>query len=122
MQVHIFYSLRSQSFHVALTSLHRIEFPIFKPSLFDKKWFSHQFKGAGLIYDVAISLSFSKIIWAFGPYPFRSTNDMKFNNVGLKRYVPTNEFVVADNGHHEEKVLHYHMLTQRNDKRLFKWF
>jgi len=50
-------------------SLDGTDFPIQEPTLFDRKWFSHKFKGSGLLYEIGLSIANGDIAWAYGGLP-----------------------------------------------------
>lgn len=61
-------------------------------------WFSHKFKGPGLRYEIAISISTGDIVWANGPFPC-GVPDLKIFRQNLRRQLTPGEKVVADQGY-----------------------
>lgn len=80
-------------------SIDGVDFEIAEPEPFDKKWFSHKFKGAGLRYETVISLKEGKVIWCNGPYPCGSFPDIKIFNSKLQHYLLSSEKLIADDGY-----------------------
>ena len=76
--------------------------PIEEPSPFDKKWFSHKFKKAGLRYEIAVSIFSGDIVWFNGPFPCGEWPDIAIFRSGLKDMLDNNEMVEADNGYKGE--------------------
>ena len=64
------------------------------------RWFSPKFKGAGLRYEVCISIIGGDIVWVNGPFPCGQYPDIKiFMECGLKDNLEENERVEADAGY-----------------------
>ena len=61
-------------------------------------WFSHKFKGPGLRYEIAISISTGNIVWANRPFPC-GVPDLKIFRQNLRRQLTPGEKVVADQGY-----------------------
>ena len=65
-----------------------------------KRWFSPKFKGAGLRYEIGISILGGDIVWVNGPFPCSQYPDIAiFMNHGLKDMLEENERVEADDGY-----------------------
>jgi len=63
---------------------------------FNPKWCSHKFKGAGLRYELAISIQTGDIVWLNGPYPCGEYNDIKIFKDKLQKKLRIHEKVEAD--------------------------
>jgi hypothetical protein len=66
---------------------------------FDKKWYSHKFKGPGVRYEVGIAIHTCHIVWISGPYECGSWPDIKIAYDGLIQNLDEGEKFVADNGY-----------------------
>ena len=78
--------------------------PIEEPSPFEKgwseRWYSPKINGAGLRYEVAVSIIGGDIVWVNGPFPPGWYNDLDiFLNKGLVSFLEQNERVEADGGY-----------------------
>lgn len=80
-------------------SLDGIDFPINEPTPFDKKWFSHKFKGAGLRYEIGIGIGCGEIVWASGPYPCGDWPDIKIAKDLYIHCLREGEVTLADKGY-----------------------
>ena len=59
-------------------SVDGIDFKIKQPQNFDKKWFSHKFRGPGLCYEVALNIQTGDIVWSHGPFSPGAHTDLAF--------------------------------------------
>ncbi len=79
-------------------SLDGTDFRINEPTPFDKKWFSHKFKAAGVRYEIGISIAMGEIVWASGGFPCGEWPDLKIaKNLYLKN--ASREVTLADKGY-----------------------
>lgn len=58
-------------------SLDGTDFRIREPQPFNKKWYSHKFKGPGIRYEIGISIVEGDIVWAVGGVPCGEWSDLK---------------------------------------------
>lgn len=72
---------------------------IYEREPFDTKWFSHRFNGPELRYEIAVSLTFDKILWASGPFECWKNPDIKISFRNLEEHIFDDEGVVADSGY-----------------------
>ena len=79
------------------------DFQIEEPAPFNHKWFSHKFRGPGLRYELAVSLRGGDIVWAHDPFPCGSWPDLSIFRKTLKNLLLSNECVIADRVHGDEK-------------------
>lgn len=79
--------------------------PIYEPSPFSGKWYSHKFKSSGLRYEVGTDVGDGNIVWICGPFPCGSHPDLKIFRSSLKTLLLNNERVITDNGYVDEKCL-----------------
>ena len=75
------------------------DFAIQEPKPFNKKWFSHKFKGPGLRYEVAVGIYNGVICWINGPFPCGSWPDALIAKDALHYSLEKNERYVADKGY-----------------------
>lgn len=66
---------------------------------------SYKLIGAGVRYEIAISITSGRIVWANGPFRCGEYSDLKIFREGLKRRLEIHEFVIADNGYHDERCI-----------------
>jgi hypothetical protein len=63
-------------------------------------WFSYKFKGAGLRYELALSIIHGDIVWLNGPFPCGACNNLTILQYGgLKDALEEGERVEADDGY-----------------------
>ena len=78
------------------------DFAINEPQPFDRMWYSHKFKGAGVRYELAICLQTGDLVWCNGPYPCGSYPDRKIaRDEGLDDSLDPGEMYVADGGYRD---------------------
>ncbi len=70
---------------------------------FNKKWFSHKFKGPGLRYEVSICIQTGWIVWISGPFPPGPWPDIKIARNGLHAELAHGEKYLADGGYRDKK-------------------
>ena len=73
--------------------------PIFEPSPFDGKWFSHKFKGPGVRYEVGVGIQVPWIVWINGPYPAGRWPDLSIARDVLHHVLGPGETYIADRGY-----------------------
>ena len=100
-----------------LVSVDGTDFRIVQPAPFDKKWYSHKFKGPGLRYEVGISIQTSWIVWISGPYPCGSWPDISIFNRVLRNKLLPGEQVEADKGY----AGNYPVSLPDNYGTIFEW-
>lgn len=79
-------------------SLDGVDFRIREPIPFNKKWFSHKFKAAGIRYEIGISIETGEIVWASGGLPCGEWPDLKIARQLYVHYAK-NELTLADKGY-----------------------
>ena len=77
--------------------------PIQEPSCFDPGWYCHKFNGAGLRYEVAVTVRSKKIAWINGPFPCGSMPDLLIFRSKLKGLLQESEYVLCDSGYSDTK-------------------
>lgn len=82
------------------------DFPIQEQEHYPKSWYSHKFKGAGVRYEVGLSIETSDIVWIEGPYRCGWYPDIKiFKEGGLKdKLLEAGEQAEADDGYRGEPL------------------
>lgn len=81
------------------------DFRIEEPRPFSPDWYSHKFHGAGLRYEVCVSISTGFISWANGPFPCGLFPDIKIFNYSLSQKLDFGEQVLADGGYSGPKCI-----------------
>lgn len=74
-----------------------------EPAPFDSKWYSHKFKGAGLRYEIGLSISSGSIVWVHGPFACGAFPDVSIFRLGMKSALSPDEKVIGDKGYRDEK-------------------
>lgn len=82
-------------------SLDGTDFRIREPQPFNRKWYSHKFKAAGVRYEVGISIVGGDIVWASGGLPCGEWPDLKIARE-IYVHIAANEFTLADKGYRGE--------------------
>ena len=80
-----------------------VHFKIYEPYPFNKKWFSHKFKRAGITYEIGCNVNTGEICWAFGGYP-AGVSDITMARQGILRVLPPTEMIIADKGYVGERT------------------
>jgi hypothetical protein len=62
----------------------------------EKWWYSHEFKGPGLRYEVAICIQTGDMVWINGPFMCGNPPDLKIFPWNLKHRLAPGEMVEAD--------------------------
>ncbi len=79
-------------------SLDGTDFRIQEPQPFNKKWFSHKFKAAGIRYEIGLSIGNGDIVWASGGVPSGEWPDVKIAK-DLYLHYASRELTLADKGY-----------------------
>jgi DDE superfamily endonuclease len=80
------------------------DFRLRDPTGYDKRFFSHKFKTAGLRYEMAVCIETGHIVWINGPFPCGSFADITIFRSGLKWALDCGERVEADAGYRGEPL------------------
>lgn len=75
------------------------------------KYYSHKFEKPGLSYEIALSLSESKVIWVNGPFP-AGTNDLTIFREELVYRIPIGIKAIVDRGYRSSEL--EYVLTSYN--------
>ena len=73
-----------------------------EPSPFNPKWYSYEFKGPGVRYEVGVGLQTGWIVWVNGPYPCGAWADLKIARDLFVQALAPGETYVADGMVHAE--------------------
>lgn len=73
---------------------------------FDRKWYSHQFRGPELRFEVSVYIRSRKIVWANGPFQSRRFADLTVFNRNLVKHLLPGEMVGANSGYKHPPCLH----------------
>lgn len=80
-----------------------VDFEIFEPTPFDKKWFSFKHNGPGLRYEIGVAIKNGHIVWAHGGVPPGEYNDLKLASELFVHMMDKGEKCVADKGYNNKK-------------------
>ncbi len=83
------------SMHVSLDGT---DFRIQEQTPFNKKWYSHKFKGPGIRYEIGISIVKADIVWASGGMPCGEWSDLKIAKDSYVHFA-RREKTLADKGY-----------------------
>lgn len=84
-------------------SIDGVDFPIFEPTPFNKKWYSFKHNGPGLRYEIGLSITTGKIIWAHGGVPCGMFSDLKLAREIFVHILDPGEKAIADRGYMDKK-------------------
>lgn len=79
-----------------------VDFKILEPSNFDRKWYSHKFKGPGLRYELGLCIRSGSIVWKNGGYPCGTYPDLKLAREAYTLSVLPGEKTMADKGYNDD--------------------
>jgi len=91
-------SIQNQRAFLTVDGTH---FRLYEPYPFNKKWFSHKFKSAGITYEIGLNVQNGHICWAYGGYP-AGVSDITMARKGILRVLPPGEMIIADKGYQGE--------------------
>lgn len=69
---------------------------------FDKRWYSHKFKGPGLRYEVGICIQTGEIVWVNGPFSCGSWPDLRIARNDIIYMLDQGEMILADGGYADD--------------------
>jgi len=96
------------------TTLDSFDSPIDEPSPFWKGWFSKKHGGAGLRYEVCVSLRGGDIVWFSGPWACGANAEITTFRRGLKQCLDEGECVESDRGLRGEACIKTPSTANRN--------
>jgi len=91
---------------ICLISVDGTDCPIEEPKPFNRKWYSHKFKGPGLRYEIGVCIRTGYIVWINGPFPCGGWPDLRIFRYLLKTLLGPSECVVADKGYKGDLRVH----------------
>ena len=94
------------------------DFMIQEPSPFCPGWYSHKFKGPGVLYEVGLAIEDGNLVWVHGPFPCGSYPDLKTFEVGMARLLDPGEKVAADGTYWDERCIIFDNIPS-NYRKLF---
>ena len=127
--------LNKKDGQIAFLSLDGVDFEVYEPNPFNKKWYSHKFNRAGLRYEIGICINTGHICWIGGGIRAGQCNDLQLAERSFVTRLLPNERVVADKiytsnktfigppkrGHHKHgKLLKKIMARHENINKRFK--
>lgn len=77
------------------------DFRIQEQAPFDRKWYSHKFKGPGLRYEVGVCIQTGWVVWINGPFPCGQWSDIKIARNCLVDLMSSDEMALADGGYRD---------------------
>ena len=80
-------------------TFHGADFRIREPIPFDRKWYSHNFHGLGLRYELGVCINTGKIVSFHGPFPCGLYNDVTIFRLWLKWKLGEGKKVLDDLGY-----------------------
>jgi hypothetical protein len=96
--------LMQENGSTCLMTLDGTDCRIYEPAPFNKKWFSHKFKGPALRYEVGVCIQTGYIVWKNGPYPAGTWPDLKIARHKVLKKLRLNEKVLADGGYNDQRT------------------
>lgn len=84
-------------------SLDGVDFRIKEPKPFNRLWYSHKFKGPGLMYEIGLNIRTGNIVWANGGYPCGKYPDLKLARESYLWSINEGEKTIADKGYNDDK-------------------
>jgi hypothetical protein len=87
-----------------LISVDGTDCPIREPTEFSSRWYSHKFRGAGLRYEIGISIQTGWVVWKNGPFPCGLFPDQKIVKRDLVHHLRPGEMFIADRGYRDGRV------------------
>lgn len=88
-------------------SLDGTDFMILEPTPFEKKWFSHKFKGPGVKYEIGVCIQNGWIVWTNGGVPCGEFSDLKLAREAYIFAVEEDELTLADKGYNDMQYFVY---------------
>ena len=72
---------------------------ICEPIPFEKRWFSHKFKGPGLRYELSVAIATGDIVSYNGPFPCGEFPDITIFRLGIRKELGPGETIIVDCGY-----------------------
>jgi len=87
---------------VCLITIDGTDFRMREPTVFDRRWFSHKFKGPGLRYEIGVCIQTGWIVWINGPYAPGDWSDLAIARYGVATKLGPGEKYLADRGYNSQ--------------------
>ena len=88
---------------IAYVSVDGTDCQIREAILFNRKFYSHKFRGPGLRHEIGISIFNGHTVWAYGPFPCGSNQDVQIFRWRMKNKLFRTECIVTDNWYRDNK-------------------
>lgn len=98
-------------------SIDGVDFKIFEPTPFNRRWYSHKFRGPGLRYEIALNIRTGNIVWKHGGYPCGDFPDLKLAREAYVHSVDSGEITLADKGYKDK---HFFLLPNVQNSGIHK--
>lgn len=89
-----------------------VDFKIVEPKPFNRRWYSHKFRGPGLRYEIGLCVRTGKIVWKHGGYPCGEYPDLKLAREAYVLSTQPLELTLADKGYNDKN--HFLLPTAQN--------
>ena len=76
------------------------DFQIQEPMPFNPKWYSHEFKGTGLCYEICVCMKAQRIVWVNGLFLAGEWPDQKIAQAGINHHLDEHECYMGDGGYY----------------------
>ena len=83
------------------------DFMIYDVKPFDSSWYSHKFKGAGMRYEIGLSINTGDIVWFGGGYKAGHFNDLSMARSDFVSYLWKDKKVLGDKGYNDSRYFIY---------------
>jgi hypothetical protein len=104
LKIHFESRFKNASFNATVyTSLDGTDCAIQEPSPFDRKWFSHKLRTAGLRYEIGLCIKTGEMVWVFGGLPCGEYPDLRLARLLFTSQLQPGEKVVADKGYRDNR-------------------
>ena len=89
-----------------------------EPSPFNPKWYSHNFHGPGLRYEIGICIRTGHVVWAYGGLPCGEWPDLRLARSHFILKLQAGEKAIADRGYNDQNFLisQTALMTRRKNK------
>lgn len=74
-----------------------------EPIPFNRRWFSHKFRAAGIRYEIGLNIRTGDMVWTNGGYPCGEWPDIKLAREAYVFSVNDGERTMADKGYKDDR-------------------
>lgn len=89
----------------ALVTVDGVDFGIYEPTPFDRRWYSHKMNGPGIRYEITIAIKTGVVVSYNGPFECGRWPDLKIFQSKLLMMLGDGEKVIADGGYKGEPTI-----------------